>query len=473
MSLVVQPEDRPPVPVLGAVPEVHPAAFDAVVPLDAGIDRPAHPERVEDERADVHLTVVAPWRAAADPEVERRRIVPRAPEDGDRLVSARDEVEVRIRGGAGRGGRAPEQGEGGETPPFEVATRGVRAEAVGPGRPVGPGEGGGQPVECGFEPVRLLPRVGVVEAEPGRARDLGEVVPGPGKALDPLEGEARAEDGPQGVEQDHVEGRAVGPVAGALGIGAVGSVGGAHRDREVDDRAVDDPRREVGLGSPQGERARDHPRVADLVPVVVVGDPAVAPGERGFDAEPEDRLAGRPQRVRGQAVVQPVVTEGDREGHLGGVEEVRRVPIGKRADREKFGLGAGGEERIVGEPARRGEGRDAQQRFARNREQAATGHDMRHRFGREEPAGALEHARSERRGARIDIRRGEATEEARIREEARVRRRGGIDKPADLVERRRGGVDGGGEPEEGRDDETRAGRGGKRGGHEDGRKTAP
>ena len=98
-------------------------------------------------------------------------------------------------------------------------------------------------------------------------------------------------------------------------------------------------------------RAEAEAAPADLVPVVV-GDvpPVVGVGgiEAGAQALGDDGLADRGAGGGSQGVVEPVASEREGGGHLAGVEEVGRVPIGKRGGGEHLGLGAAGEGWVVG-----------------------------------------------------------------------------------------------------------------------------
>jgi len=58
--------------------------------------------------------------------------------------------------------------------------------------------------------------------------------------------------------------------------------------------------------------------------------------QAGLDAFFQNRLPDRGAGGGRQRVKQPVVAEGHRGGHLGGVEEVRGIPIRERGDREHF-----------------------------------------------------------------------------------------------------------------------------------------
>ena len=87
---------------------------------------------------------------------------------------------------------------------------------------------------------------------------------------------------------------------------------------------------------------RQHPAVDDLVPIPVGPRPRVAGlwvgdgGEVGPEAVPEHSGLDGPAVGLGQRMVEPVVADRDRVGGLGGVEEVRGVPVRKRRYRPQL-----------------------------------------------------------------------------------------------------------------------------------------
>ena len=84
---------------------------------------------------------------------------------------------------------------------------------------------------------------------------------------------------------------------------------------------------------PDGEGGEKQPRVADRIPVdrafVEPGELVVSGGGEGFLAK-----GGTEEfpPLRRQPVIEPVVTEPDRHGHLAGVEEMRGIPVPEPAD---------------------------------------------------------------------------------------------------------------------------------------------
>ena len=131
--------------------------------------------------------------------------------------------------------------------------------------------------------------VGVVEVVARRPDDVQVVVGGGEEPRLRGEPEVRAERGFERRDEDHVERRAVAPVARALRIRAVGRVL-VHRDRHRVDGARDEVRGQRGLGLGDGERADGHAGVADLVPVVGVLRPVVGL-EAGLQALVDERRA--------------------------------------------------------------------------------------------------------------------------------------------------------------------------------------
>ena len=87
---VLLPEDRPPIRVLGHVPEVHAPGLDAVVGLCPQVESPADPVGIQNERADVHLAVVGRGRPALEADVGGPGIRPGAAVDGHRDLAHGD-----------------------------------------------------------------------------------------------------------------------------------------------------------------------------------------------------------------------------------------------------------------------------------------------------------------------------------------------------------------------------------------------
>ena len=142
---------------------------------------------------------------------------------------------------------------------------------------------------------------------------------------------------------------------------APGPVGGVARQRpgQRGDGGGDDRAGvlRVGLGDRQG--ADGEAAVADLVPVERRTHP---PASLAVDLQPglepvadQPGPDGRPRWLV-QPAVQPVVADPHRVGHLGGVEEVRRVPVLERADRQQVVPGGRGVLVVTRQPPRQGEG---------------------------------------------------------------------------------------------------------------------
>ena len=140
--------------------------------------------------------------------------------------------------------------------------------------------------------------------------------------------EVLAEGGVEHGEQNRRELRSVSPVHRPFGIGAVRSVAGLHRARQVFKRAPDrffgQRRLEVG----DGERSGDHAGMADRIPVVAAGNPPLLSLIRGLEPLVDDGAFDQGAFVRSQQFIQPVVADGKGEGHFADVEIVGRIPVG-------------------------------------------------------------------------------------------------------------------------------------------------
>jgi len=120
-------------------------------------------------------------------------------------------------------------------------------------------------------------------------------------------------------------------------------------------------------------------------------------------------------------VIQPIVADGQREGHFGHVEEVRGIPVGEGGCGQQFGGAAvavcGGAFETVGH----GEGGDAVEDTARNTEQttpfhlARVGRLLEHQVGVVQQA--IECGTREGIGGSVFFQRGET---GGIREQARM-----------------------------------------------------
>ncbi len=58
MAEVVQPEDRPALAVLPAVPEINPFGFQAVIAIRSEVNAPSDPIHFEHKRARIHVAVI-------------------------------------------------------------------------------------------------------------------------------------------------------------------------------------------------------------------------------------------------------------------------------------------------------------------------------------------------------------------------------------------------------------------------------
>jgi hypothetical protein len=336
-----------------------------VVVVGAEIGGPAHAVGVEDEGAEVEVGVVNGVGAGFEADEEGAGVVPGGAEQGEFGGAAETGVE---RGGIfdfrigifDFRGREPEGVEGDEAVAFAVGFFGGEGggeERAGVGAGLGDAEFLREPGVGGREADGGA-AIGVVETEAGGALDVEAVVGGAVEGGGLGEAEVGAEGGLEEGEGDDVVGGAVIPVAGALGVGAVGGVGG-HGEREGFHGAGDDEAGEGGLVVGEREGGAEEAAVADLVPIVVGGDPAGdafiggAGGVVGVGGEGEavfEQGAFEGGALVGFEVgVEPVVADGDGEAHLGDVEIVGRIPVGKGGDGEQLFAGAAEEAFVAGE----------------------------------------------------------------------------------------------------------------------------
>ena len=172
-------------------------------------------------------------------------------------------------------------------------------------------------------------------------RRRGGEAPGPGQS------EVRAQDGAEALDGEQGVAGAVIPVAGPFRIDPVRRIGRLHHVGQVGDGALDDGGGQDRLVLVKDEGTGHHPAVADLGPVGGAADPAVVP-EGGGEAQVDDCPAGGFAGFRCQRRMQPVVADGDRQGHLGHVEKLLRIPIAEPAQGAQFSLASVGIPVIAG-----------------------------------------------------------------------------------------------------------------------------
>ena len=369
---VVVAEHLPALRCLGAVPEVDASGLELVVVIGAEVHRPAHPVSFHDEGARIHVRVIIGRASAFDADEDRRWIRPRRAHHRDRVLAI-----ARPRGGAWRRrlgdvDAAPEDHCRGQQPVPRQATR----IATGQVRALGPEQRRivrlcGEVEHRGMK-LSATPRVGIVPSETGGSGHVGHVAARLQETRLRAEPEVIAEDPLECAEQHDVEAGAVVPVAVALGIRAVGGIVG-HREDDARDGAIDQRARLLRLALVHRHRAEGDARVAHLVPVVRQAQPPVD-GRIHRRCEPfgDDGVPDRDARTVGQPVVQPVVADGHAHGHLGDVEEVRRIPVAERRNREHLGLGAAHVARVARQPRGVGEQEEAAQSLARLVEEPAS-----------------------------------------------------------------------------------------------------
>ena len=150
----------------------------------------------------------------------------------------------------------------------------------------------------------------------------------------------QAEVGPQGrldsaQEADVVLGRVV-PVTRAFRPAAVGGEG-SHGPNDRAPGMIDDLPCQVRLAIGDGERTRGQPAVAGLVPVVNDHWPSpsrLIDQQTRLQALFHDRLPDPGPVGIGQELIEPVVADRERIGHLGNIQEVGGIPIRERCGRE-------------------------------------------------------------------------------------------------------------------------------------------
>ncbi len=211
-----------------------------------------------------------------------------------------------------------------------------------------------------------------------------------------------------GVEQHGEVGGAVFPVARTLIPSAVervvaqGEGQGGHHGGELGAQFV-------GRVVADGEGGENEAAVHDGVPVVGLGaGEGGALGEGGVEGVAGEGGAELGAAGFAQPVVQPIVTDGDGGGHLGGVEKVVGIPIGKGGDGGEFGPGAFRVAFVAEEAVGEGEGADLGEGGAALGEQAGADEFVRDDGLCEKPVGV--EAQAFQQGVEKRIARGEFAE---------------------------------------------------------------
>ena len=114
-----------------------------------------------------------------------------------------------------------------------------------------------------------------------------------------------------------------------------------------------------------GERSHAKRAVADQIPVRAVAGPCagcagvLVDGQYGVERFGDDRIANRGALFRRERVVEPVVTDGEGTGHLGGIDEARGIPVFEGCGGIEFEHGAAQPGIAAGKPVHEGERGDA------------------------------------------------------------------------------------------------------------------
>ncbi|HRV30135.1 MAG TPA: hypothetical protein P5169_00380 [Kiritimatiellia bacterium] len=160
-----------------------------------------------------------------------------------------------------------------------------------------------------------------------------------------------------------------------------------------------------------------------MSPVVAGLDPPAVVLDRGAQSLFHEGFGQNLAGIGGEIVIQPIVADGQREGHFGHIEEVRGIPVGEGGGGHKFGGTAVSVRGIAAEAVCHGESGDAVKDTSRNTKQAASfqlalvGAAGEHQVGVVQDA--IERGAHERIGGGVSFQRGEISG---IREQARMSR---------------------------------------------------
>ena len=161
----------------------------------------------------------------------------------------------------------------------------------------------------------------------------------PQEARHGREPEIGSEAGLHRTQPHDIETGAISPVSISFGIDAVGSIV-FHRNPDRCDGPVDDANRQLRLVFSDGQGSVGHPRIADLVPVMFRGQPAIVSFvERRLQSLLQDGIPDGLFGGVGKLTVQPVITDGHRHGHLSHIQEMGWIPIAESRDRQHFPFG--------------------------------------------------------------------------------------------------------------------------------------
>lgn len=325
-----------PLPVIGKV-----------VVVRTQIARPALSQRIQFEVSQVEMPVIDLVVSALHTD-EQVIGTPAAPEHRDVHLTPETTVEVlRLRAFPGRRDIPDEMLRLGARPGNErMLTIGEKGISE---RPRGP-EHAGRRLTAG-----VFAAVGEIQEEAGRPGGIDREESAFGESLRLGKAEIRSESRFQrGKTVRDIPGGIV-PVSGALTPCTVGGVRGerygqgCHGFRHNETGVI-------RVGFRDGERSDEQTAVAHHVPVEFAERPpcgaflAGVGGDTRLHAEFDQPATDFLPRIRAQNGIQPIIPDSHRMRHLGCVEEVRGIPVRKRADSQEVFLRRAGVFLLAGEP---------------------------------------------------------------------------------------------------------------------------
>ena len=136
------------------------------------------------------------------------------------------------------------------------------------------------------------------------------------------------------TQKHDIKAGAVAPVAVSFRIDAVRAII-FHRQSDRGDGPVDDAYGQFRVFLSHRQRAKCHAGIADLIPVMLRGQPGIVPFLQGWlQSFPDDGFTDSFSGGFRQLSVQPVISDGHSHGHFCHVQKMGWIPVAECRNRQ-------------------------------------------------------------------------------------------------------------------------------------------